>query len=88
MHELIFRANQLNFTKVRSTKDELKALFEDKNAKCEYITAYDKYGEYGIVGFYAVKDNTLRIFCFRAVRSVWGLSNIHMKKSVVRNLIL
>ena len=37
LHELIFRANQLNFTKVRSTKDELKALFEDKNAKCEYI---------------------------------------------------
>lgn len=64
MHELIFRANQLNFTKVRSTKDELKALFEDKNAKCEYITAYDKYGEYGIVGFYAVKDNTLVHFLF------------------------
>ena len=45
LHEHIFRANQLNFTKVRSTKDELKALFEDENAKCEYITAYDKYGE-------------------------------------------
>lgn len=30
LHELIFRANQLNFTKVRSTKDETKALFEDK----------------------------------------------------------
>ena len=64
LHELIFRANQLNFTKVRSTKDELKALLEDKNAKCEYITAYDKYGEYGIVGFYAVKDNTLVHFLF------------------------
>ncbi|MDR4080217.1 MAG: FkbH domain-containing protein, partial [Clostridia bacterium] len=64
LHELIFRANQLNFTKVRSTKDELKALFEDKNAKCEYVTAYDKYGEYGIVGFYAVKDNTLVHFLF------------------------
>ena len=53
LHELIFRANQLKFlTKVRSTKDELKALFEDKKMrKCEYVTAYDKYGEYGIVGF-------------------------------------
>lgn len=57
LHELIFRANQLNFTKVRSSKEELKALFEDKDANCGYVTAYDKYGDYGIVGFYAVKNN-------------------------------
>ena len=57
LHELIFRANQLNFTKVRSSKEELKALFEDSGADCGYITAHDKYGDYGIVGFYAVKDN-------------------------------
>ena len=57
LHELIFRANQLNFTKVRSSKEELKVLFEDTDAKCGYVTAYDKYGEYGIVGFYAVKNN-------------------------------
>lgn len=64
LHELIFRANQLNFTKVRSEKNELKALLEDKNAKCEYITAYDKYGDYGIIGFYALKDNKLVHFLF------------------------
>lgn len=44
-------------------KTNLKRCLEVK-AKCEYITAYDKYGEYGIVGFYAVKDNTLVHFLF------------------------
>lgn len=57
LHELIFRANQLNFTKIRSSKEELKSLFEDKEANCGYITANDKYGDYGVVGFYAVKNN-------------------------------
>lgn len=57
IYELIFRANQLNFTKVRSSREELKALFDDKDVQCGYVTASDKYGKYGIVGFYAVKDN-------------------------------
>lgn len=57
LHELLMRANQLNFTKLRSSKEELKSLFEDKDASCGYITALDKYGDYGIVGFYAVKNN-------------------------------
>ncbi len=57
LHELLFRANQLNFTKLRSSKEELRNLLEDKDAQCGYVTAYDKYGDYGIVGFYAVKDN-------------------------------
>ncbi len=57
IHELVLRSNQLNFTKLRSTEEELRELFNDKSADCGYITAYDKYGEYGLVGFYAVKDN-------------------------------
>ncbi|MCC8161425.1 MAG: hypothetical protein LIO53_09015 [Oscillospiraceae bacterium] len=57
LHELILRANQLNFTKLRFSKEELDALLSDKDADCGYITACDKYGEYGIVGFYAVKNN-------------------------------
>ncbi len=59
LHELIFRANQLNFTKLRSTKEELSVLLCDKDADCGYVTARDKYGDYGIVGFYAVKNNTV-----------------------------
>ena len=80
LHELIFRANQLNFTKVRSSKEELKALFEDNDANCGYITAYDKYGEYGIVGFYAVKDNRIIHLLFSCRTLGMGLEQYTYEK--------
>ena len=55
LHELTMRANQLNFTKVRPTREEFDSLLSDPDASCGYVTASDKYGDYGIVGFYAVK---------------------------------
>lgn len=62
--DLIQRSNQLNFTKIRSTKEELLELFENKETKCAYVEVYDKFGDYGIVGFYALKDNELVHFVF------------------------
>ncbi len=56
LYELVMRANQLNFTKVRPTKDEFNAMLADKDTCCGYVIAADKYGDYGVVGFYAVKD--------------------------------
>lgn len=64
LHELVMRANQLNFTKLRPDKEEFAALLKDKSVNSGYITASDKYGEYGIIGFYAVKDNKLVHFLF------------------------
>lgn len=86
LHELIFRANQLNFTKVRSTKQELKNLFEDKDAKCGYITANDKYGEYGIVGFYAVKNNNVIHLLFSCRTLGMGLEQYTYEKIGFPNL--
>ena len=64
IHDLILRSNQLNFTKVRSTKEELSDLFADPNVSCGYISVRDNFGNYGIVGFYAVKSNRLLHFVF------------------------
>lgn len=64
IHELILRSNQLNFTKVRSTLTELEELLNDPEVNSGYITASDKYGEYGIIGFFAVRDNRLIHFLF------------------------
>lgn len=64
IYDLVCRSNQLNFTKNRSTQNELKALFEDKSVKCGYISVIDKFGDYGITGFYALKGNRLIHFCF------------------------
>lgn len=64
IHDLILRSNQLNFTKVRSPKEELSDLFADPNVSCGYISVRDNFGNYGIVGFYAVKSNRLLHFVF------------------------
>ncbi len=64
IHDLILRSNQLNFTKVRSTKEELAELFSDPNADCGCVSVRDDFGDYGIIGFYAVKSGRLLHFVF------------------------
>ena len=64
IHDLILRSNQLNFTKIRSTPEELRALFTDESVSCGYVTVQDRFGDYGIVGFYALKEKRLLHFVF------------------------
>jgi FkbH-like protein len=64
IHELISRSNQLNYTKKRISKEELKELFENNDSKCAYVAVNDKFGDYGIVGFYAILNKKLEHFLF------------------------
>ncbi len=64
IHDLISRSNQLNYTKKRISKDELKSLLENREARCGYVSVNDKFGDYGIVGFYAILNNKLEHFLF------------------------
>lgn len=64
LHDLIVRSNQLNFTKVRCTLEELRNLLEDNSVSCGYVSVRDQFGDYGIVGFYAIKENQLIHFVF------------------------
>lgn len=64
IYDLIWRSNQLNFTKIRLTREELMELFSKGECKCGYISVEDNFGDYGIVGFYALKNNELLHFCF------------------------
>ena len=62
--DLLQRANQLNFTKVRSTKSELEELLKDPAVKAGYVTVSDRFGDYGLVGFYAMREDSLLHFVF------------------------
>lgn len=64
IHDLILRSNQLNFTKIRSSDEELAELLSDENYDCGYVSVTDKFGDYGIVGFYAKTGNKLEHFVF------------------------
>lgn len=64
IHELLLRSNQLNYTKNRISIEELESILSNPEFKCGYVTVKDRFGDYGIVGFYAKKDNRLEHFLF------------------------
>lgn len=64
IYELIQRTNQLNFTKKRISKETLLQILNDKSYQCCYVNVSDKFGDYGIVGFCALKDGKLEHFLF------------------------
>lgn len=64
IYEMIHRTNQLNFTKNRISKEELERLFISEKFDCGYIKATDKFGEYGIVGFFCVNIEEKRLVHF------------------------
>lgn len=64
IHDLIMRSNQLNFTKLRCTKEELEAVLRQPDVEAGYCEVSDRFGDYGIVGFYALRDRKLLHFTF------------------------
>jgi hypothetical protein len=62
--ELVMRSNQLNFTKRRDSKEQILELISDQNCDTGYVTVTDKFGDYGMVGFFAVKDRKCIHFLF------------------------
>ncbi|MGY4626436.1 HAD-IIIC family phosphatase [Bradyrhizobium sp. USDA 4486] len=64
LYELIMRTNQLNFTKKRETLEDFQRLLRSADVDSGYVTVIDKYGDYGIVGFFAVENDALVHFAF------------------------
>ncbi|HEX3974768.1 MAG TPA: HAD-IIIC family phosphatase [Solirubrobacteraceae bacterium] len=57
--DLANRSNQLNFTKGRYTQDEFDSFLDEPDRITRYVHVRDKYGDYGIVGFYSMKGGRL-----------------------------
>ena len=66
LYELVHRTNQLNFTKRRPDKVEFEQLLNDPNRRAGYVRVRDRYGDYGICGFFALSSDgeTLTDFLF------------------------
>ncbi|MHB8429756.1 MAG: HAD-IIIC family phosphatase [Acidimicrobiales bacterium] len=63
--ELVNRTHQLNFTKRRLDAEELFTISEDPRRRAGYVTVRDRYGDYGICGFYSFgSDGSLTDFLF------------------------
>jgi FkbH-like protein len=62
--ELVERTNQLNFTKRRLDSDELRAILSDPQRENRYVRVRDRFGDYGICGFYSLAAGHLSDFLF------------------------
>lgn len=96
IHELIMRTNQLNFTKKRISKEELEQLLRDMDVDAGYVHVSDKFGDYGIVGFYAIKERVCIHFLFSCrtigqgieqyVYSILNHPKLHVVGQVINNV--
>lgn len=66
LFELVSRTHQLNFTKRRPDRDQFEAMLTHPGYETGYVRIRDRYGDYGICGFYSVSlgDGTLEDFLF------------------------
>jgi len=55
IQELLARTNQLNYTKRRASLDEVRTLLADPEVRSLAIRVTDRFGDYGLVGFGAVR---------------------------------
>lgn len=62
--DLMLRTNQLNYTKRRLGPDELRALLADPTRESRYVRVSDRFGDYGVCGFYSLQDGRLSDFLF------------------------
>ena len=59
--ELVARTNQLNFTKQRSSREELLRMISNDWMDSGYVRVKDKFGDYGIAGFYCYNRQERRL---------------------------
>ena len=64
--QLTMRTNQFNFTTIRRAEVELRELADDPRYACRTIRVSDRFGDYGLVGFYIalIKDDSLQVDSF------------------------
>ncbi|MCG8551332.1 MAG: acyltransferase domain-containing protein, partial [Desulfobacterales bacterium] len=64
--QLTMRTNQFNFTTRRRKEGELKALMSDDNFIMQTVRVSDRFGDYGLVGFYIgeIRENQLVVDTF------------------------
>ena len=64
IHELINRSNQMNYTKIRLDEEQLSDVLQKPNIENAYISAKDKFGDYGIIGFYSLDTTKNKLIHF------------------------
>jgi FkbH-like protein len=62
--ELVNRSNQLNFTKSRKSAEQLHEMLSQEGRETRWVSVRDRYGDYGLCGFYSLQDGVLSDYVF------------------------
>ncbi len=62
--ELVNRSNQLNFTKTRLDAEQLHGMLAEEGRQTGWVRVRDRYGDYGLAGFYSLRDGVLSDYVF------------------------
>lgn len=71
--ELVRRTNQLNFTKNRESTEQLIYSFGNPNLKKGFVCVSDKYGDYGVVGFFCFEPGNRKLKHFLFSCRIMGM---------------
>lgn len=63
--ELLQRSNQYNISKDKRDRDGFEQIVSDKNYQLYAIQVYDKFGDYGIVGFASIQQTAMKRYEIR-----------------------
>ena len=64
IYELVMRTNQLNYTKKRVEKECIENYIKKARYNCGLVRARDRFGDYGVIGFYVLTKGELEHFLF------------------------
>ncbi len=73
--ELVEKSSRLNYTKNYDSRQILEAFIASDWYDCAYVRARDRFGNYGIVGFYCynMRENKIEHFLFSNIVSGMGI---------------
>ncbi len=84
--DLINRTNHLNYTKRWLTLRELEGVVREPDTETGFIRVQDTYDDYGVSGFYALKNGMLEHFLFSRRIMNMGVENWVYKKLGLPNI--
>lgn len=64
IHDMVMRTNQLNFTKQRISLAEVEELLADPAGRSGTVRVRDRFGDYGVVGWYYLRAGRLEHYLF------------------------
>jgi FkbH-like protein len=87
LQELVQRTNRLNFSAHRYTRSEIEDLLRDPKLRCRTVSARDRFGDYGLIGFLVLDIADPRSWLIRDLMFSCRIAGRHVDVFTLANTI-